>query len=1174
MTGHGRERARPSAGRMLAVTALWGACFVAIRAGLDAAPVLWYAALRALLAGGALLAWAVVRRRPLALPRTAWPLVGWLGLVNVAVAFAAMFAGTAGIATGVAAVLANAQPLLIVAPAWALYRERPSRWALPGLTLGFAGLVLLTAPGGLGGGAGLSLLAAAAVTAGTLLARRLTGVDLVTASGWQFAVGGLLLTGAALAVDGGPGQIRWTTGFVVALLFLGLPGTALAFLWWFTEVRRAPLGVLTAWTLLVPVFGVVAGALLLGERPEGWVPTGGLALALVGTAVVLAAGARTARVAANPQRRPPDPVALSAADRGGLRVPSPRAERTLVGGAGRRMAAFVRSGRLSVSVDVNGGAATRRLVLPLPADGVDVARLTGHLRDRQGVVAVHPAPGRLELSLDGGARLDDLLGVLRRHGVTPETRTVTVPSSRVHCAGSAAAVQEELLARPGVLRARGDGAAGTVEVTFLPALAGEQDVREWAETGPPAAPAPAPAAPAAGGGSGEAEREYRALMRKWWFAAAVGIPTMILSYPWLFPVLRDWLPRGSGQLRGLWAVMGLASLAVLAYSGSQFFTGAYVALRQRQANMHTLIAIGTGVAWVYSTIAVAWPQIFPQSSMTEVYYDVTVVVTGLVVLGLAMEVKARGRSSEAIRKLVGLQAKTARVLRDGQEVDVPVEDVLVGDVVVVRPGEKVPVDGVVVDGRSAVDESMITGESLPVSKGPDDEVIGATLNTTGAFRMRATKVGADTALAQIVRLVQDAQASKVPIQRIVDVVSGYFTPAVMILGILGFVLWFDFGPTPALAYAIIVAVTTLIIACPCALGMATPMSLTTRVGKGAEHGILIRSGDALQVTAKLDAVVLDKTGTITWGKPVLTDVVTVGQLTEDELLRLAAAVERSSEHPLAAAVVAGAVARGLAAADVTDFEAVPGHGVRARVDGRDLLLGNVRLLDVAGVDARRLAADWQRLADEGKTPMYVAVDGVAAGLVAVADTVKDDSVAAIRQLKAMGLEVAMITGDNARTAAAIARQVGVDRVLAEVLPADKAAEVQKLQLEGKKVGMVGDGINDAPALTQADVGFAIGTGTDVAIEAADVTLISGSLQGVVTAVQISKATLRNVWQNLVGAFAYNSLGLPIALGVLYPIFGILLSPLLAAAAMSFSSVTVISNANRLKGWKPKEVLSR
>ncbi len=672
--------------------------------------------------------------------------------------------------------------------------------------------------------------------------------------------------------------------------------------------------------------------------------------------------------------------------------------------------------------------------------------------------------------------------------------------------------------------------------------------------------------------STEADREYRALMRKWWFALVIGVPTMLLSYPAMIPGLASVFPRDSVQLKITWGVMAVTALAVMAYSGSQFFVGAWQGLRHRTANMHTLIAMGISAAWLYSTVALLFPGIFPSAKYTDVYYDVTVVVTGLVVLGMALEVKARGRSSEAIRALIGLQAKAAHVIRDGEEVQIPVDEVQVGDVIAVRPGEKVPVDGELTSGRSALDESMITGESLPVSKGPGDEVIGATLNTTGAFRFRATKVGKDTALAQIVRLVQDAQSSKVPIQRIVDVVSGYFTPAVMILAVSGFVVWFDVGPDPAFAYAIIVAVTTLIIACPCALGMATPISLTTGVGKGAEYGILIRSGDALQLASRLDTVVLDKTGTITWGKPVVTDILDEAQ-DEDGLLALVAALEHQSEHPLAGAILAAATERGLTLPDVQDFAAVPGHGVRAQVDGRRLLLGNRRLMESEGIQVGAIVERAEALAGEGKTPMYVAVDDRARGLIAVADTIKEDSVAAIARLKALGIEVAMLTGDNQRTADAIARRVGVDRVLADVLPEDKAAEVRKLQLEGKKVAMVGDGINDAPALTQADAGFAIGTGTDVAIQAADVTLISGSLHGVVTAIQISKATMRNVRQNLVGAFAYNSLGLPIALGVLYPLLGVLLSPMLAAVAMSFSSVTVITNANRLKRWHPDEVVA-
>ncbi len=667
------------------------------------------------------------------------------------------------------------------------------------------------------------------------------------------------------------------------------------------------------------------------------------------------------------------------------------------------------------------------------------------------------------------------------------------------------------------------------------------------------------------------QAEYRTLMRKWWFAAAVGAPTMVLSYPWLIPGLAEVFPRESPQLWWLWVAMGVASLAVLVYSGNQFFTGAWHGLKHRSANMHTLIAIGTGTAWIYSTVALLFPQLFPSEAMTDVYYDVTVVVTALVVLGMGMEVKARGRTSEAIEKLIGLAPKTARVVRDGSELEIPVDAVVVGDVVIVRPGGKVPVDGVIVEGASAVDESMITGESIPVEKREGDEVIGATINKTGAFRFRATKVGADTALATIVRMVGDAQASKVPIQRIVDVVSGYFTPAVLILSVIGFVIWYDFGPAPAFAYATIVAVTTLIIACPCALGMATPMALTTGVGLAATHGILIRSGDALQAAKKLDTIVLDKTGTITVGKPAVTDIVPADGFEPNDVLALAAAAERDSEHPLAAAIVEGASERGLKPPVPTAFEAVPGHGIRARLGEHRVLVGKRAFLEAEGARADQLEREAGRLADEGKTPVFVALDDRVAGIIAIADPVKADSQVAIAALRRLGLQVVMITGDNRRTADAIGRAVGIDQVLAEVLPQDKAHEVRKLQLEGRTVAMVGDGINDAPALAQADVGFAIGTGTDVAIEASDITLISGSLRGVVSAISISRATMRNVYQNLFGAFVYNGVGLPIALGLLYPLIGLLLSPILAALAMSFSSVTVISNANRLKRFKLAEV---
>ena len=641
-------------------------------------------------------------------------------------------------------------------------------------------------------------------------------------------------------------------------------------------------------------------------------------------------------------------------------------------------------------------------------------------------------------------------------------------------------------------------------------------------------------------------------MRKFWFSALISIPVVALSYPDLFGLDR-WpaFAEGSDSLWWIWRALGVATLPVLGWAGAQFFQGAWQALRHRSANMHTLIAIGISAAWLYSTVAVLKPSLFPEARFAEVYYDVTAVVVALVTLGLALEVKAKGKSSEAIRKLVGLQAKTAHVIRDGYEVEIPV-------------------DGVIESGESSLDESMVTGESLPIDKTVGDKVIGATVNRTGAFRFRATKVGSETALASIVRMVQDAQATKLPIQRVVDRVSGIFVPAVMIVAVAGFVVWFDFGPTPSLAYATIVAVTVLIIACPCALGLATPTSLTVGMGKGAEHGVLFRGGDALQAARQLDTVVLDKTGTITWGRPALTDIVPAGDLTEAQTLEIAASIERDSEHPLARAIVMAAVDRGMALGDVQGFEALTGHGVRATLAAQKVLLGNERLMTDEGVDLGSLVTTAEELARQGKTPMFLAVDGKVAGLVAVADTIKPDSIAAIARLKALGLQVAMITGDNRRTADAIAAQVGVDRVLAEVLPADKAHEVNKLQLEGRRVGMVGDGINDAPALTQADVGFAIGTGTDVAIEASDVTLVGGSVQGVVTAIDISRATMRNVRQNLIGAFFYNTAGLPIAAGLLYPISGTLLSPLIAATAMAFSSVTVVSNANRLRRWRAKE----
>ena len=661
------------------------------------------------------------------------------------------------------------------------------------------------------------------------------------------------------------------------------------------------------------------------------------------------------------------------------------------------------------------------------------------------------------------------------------------------------------------------------------------------------------------------ERLYQTLLRKFWFAATVSLPVIYFSYPEIFPGIPE---KGSTQLNLIWGAMAILTLAVMVFSGGQFYTSALAAFKHRSANMNTLISIGISAAWLYSTVALFFPGIFPEEKLRDVFYDVATVVTAFVVLGAALEIRARARTSEALKKLIGLQARTARIIRDGVEAEIPTADVMEEDIVVVRPGEKIPVDGIVVSGSSAVDESMITGEPIPIEKTEGSTVIGATINKTGSFRFRATRVGRDTMLAQIIQMVRDAQGSKAPIQRTVDMVSGYFVPTVMIIAILTFMTWYTFGPAPVVVYAVITAVTVLVIACPCALGLATPTSLMVGIGKGAENGILIKSGDALETAHKIDTVVLDKTGTVTRGEPVLTDVNTFDGFTEDDVLFLAAAAEIGSEHPLGEAIVAGAANRGIKANEPDDFEAVPGHGIIAVVEKRRVVLGNLKLMADQGIGAGAAQDILARLSDEGKTAMVVGVDGKLAGVVAVADTVKEDSIAAIKRMHKLGLEVVMLTGDNHRTANAIGRQVGIDRVLAEVLPQDKANQIKLLQAEGKIVAMVGDGINDAPALAQADVGMAMGTGTDVAMESGDITLVKGSLTGIVTAIELSKATIRNVRQNLVGAFAYNTLGIPIAAGLLYPFIGLLLSPLLAGAAMAFSSVTVVTNANRLRRWKP------
>ena len=642
----------------------------------------------------------------------------------------------------------------------------------------------------------------------------------------------------------------------------------------------------------------------------------------------------------------------------------------------------------------------------------------------------------------------------------------------------------------------------------------------------------------------------------------------LLTLPVLYAVMahevfKAWVP---GILLNHWMQLALIT-PVMFYTGWPIHRTGWLALSHRSADMNTLITIGTAAAYGYSLMVTLAPDLLP-AGVRGVYYETTGVILTLILLGRLIETRAKAGTGQAIRELLGLQARTARVLRNGEETEIPVEDVVVGDEVAIRPGEKIPVDAVVLSGTSAVDESMVTGEPMPVTKRSGDPVIGATINTTGSLRVRAEKVGADTMLAQIITMVRQAQASRAPIQRLADAVSGYFVPAVIAVAIVTFTVWFVAGPAPAFTLALVSAIAVLIIACPCALGLATPLSIQVGTGKGARAGILIRSAEALETAHKLDTVVLDKTGTITAGRPALTDVKTAGRWDDDELLALVAAAESDSEHPLGAAIVAGARERGVSIPAATAFESVTGQGVQATVAGHPVLVGSARLLAAARISAGALQATAAELSAQGRTAVLAAIDGEPAGVLAIADPVKEDSAAAIAALRRLGVAVVMLTGDNARTAAAIARQTGISWVLAEVLPEHKASEIRRLQAEGRTVGMVGDGINDAPALAAADIGLAIGTGTDVAIEAADITLISGSLAGVVTAISLSRATMRNIRQNLFFALAYNSIGIPVAAGILYPIAGIRLSPILAAAAMALSSLSVVGNANRLRRYHP------
>ena len=674
-----------------------------------------------------------------------------------------------------------------------------------------------------------------------------------------------------------------------------------------------------------------------------------------------------------------------------------------------------------------------------------------------------------------------------------------------------------------------------------------------------------------------ARQELRTLKTKLIFSGVIGFFMLLVA---ISEFSGEWMPALLGNHYLLWAF----STPVQFWAGWQFYRGFWAGLKHKRANMNTLIAVGTSAAYFYSVAAILAPSFFTSGGReANVYFDTAAIIIALILLGRFLEVMAKRQTSEAIKKLMGMQARTARVVCQGEELDIPVEEVLVGDMVMVRPGEKVPVDGIVREGYSSIDESMVTGESIPVEKLEGDEVIGATINKTGSFRFEATKVGKDTALAQIIRLVEEAQGSKAPIQRLADVIAAYFVPAVIIMATITFILWYALGPAPTLTFALLNFVAVLIIACPCALGLATPTAIIVGTGKGAENGVLIRSGEGLETAHKIKAIVLDKTGTLTEGKPTVTDIVTDTGFDEENLLRMAASAERGSEHPLGEAIVNAARAKNLGLLNSTQFKAIPGYGIETMLDGKKVFLGNLKLMKDRGFSLDGLEEKAVDFSSVGKTPMFLAINKQAVGIITVADTLKTNSEEAVDELHRLGLEVVMLTGDNHRTAEAIAKQVGINRVLAEVLPEHKSQEVKKLQAEGKVVAMVGDGINDAPALAQSDVGIAIGTGTDVAMDAADITLMSGDLRGVVTAISLSKKTLRTIKQNLFWAFAYNVFLIPVAAGALYFVFsqngtpsGLefflgdfgFLNPMLAGLAMAFSSVTVVTNSLRLKRFRP------